>query len=69
MGSHSILVFWQLRYTWPQTDLHLISCIPIHPLQTSLSWQLEFSLNMGIPVSVRQLRFYFIFSVLNELGK
>ena len=62
MGSHSILVFWQLRYTWPQTD-------PIHPLQTSLSWQLEFSLNMGIPVSVRQLRFYFIFSVLNELGK
>lgn len=20
MGSHSILVFWQLRYTWPQTD-------------------------------------------------
>ena len=60
--ENSILVSWHLRWpnTWPKQSLHLISCLPIHPLQTYLSWQLILlEYGLSYPCIAAEVLFYF----------
>ena len=60
--ENSILVSWHLRWpnTWPKQSLHLISCLPIHPSQTYLGWQLILlEYELSCPCIAGEVLFYF----------